>query len=156
VSALWTVEYRHPRLGFRIPVPESWERIVDSQDVPLIVVEPESGPLLRTNLVVTVEEVDPELPAVDLQTRSIALLGEHLRGFWLIDREEGQVNCRPLYRTLGHHITDAGPVTAEQWLHFGSTHCYTVTVSVNTLKYPVYRESLAEMARELRLPEEPT
>lgn len=151
-----TVEYRHPRLGFQMPVPESWERIVDSQDIPLIAVEPAKGPLFRTNLVVTVEYREPGEAATELQSRSLDLLGQHLREFWLIDREEAQLYGRPLGRILCHHSSDAGAVTAEQWLHFGPAHCYTVTVSVSTLEYPGSRDALAGMAREFRLPEEAT
>ncbi|QSB15438.1 hypothetical protein JQS43_03510 [Natronosporangium hydrolyticum] len=149
------VQYKHPRAGFSVPVPREWERAVDTAEVPLIVAAPPDPPWrFRANLIVTVDQLGPEVTVAARHAANIEGLHRALTRFRLLDQEESRLRGCPLLRTLGHHAAEAGAVTFEQWIYIGEEHCFALTASVGTLEYPAYREIFAAMVYEFRLPQE--
>lgn len=148
------MEYHHPRLGFRLPVPDGWEQLEDAHDSALIVVEPISMPRFLPNVVVTVGELSADASLHEWLGATIELLRERVPTYWALDAGVTEVDGRPVCRVLGHHLAPAGSVTMEQWSRFAPGLCYTVTTSVGTLQYPAYCELFAGMAAGLTLPGE--
>jgi hypothetical protein len=136
-------------------VPDGWELAEDSLSTALIAVEPALDlPRFRPNLVVTVDELVPGVAVERWHAQCLELLRQQLTGFWAIDLESTEEGKRPVCRTLGHHTTESGAITMEQWLSFDAAHCYTLTGSVGTLEYPDYFELFRSIASSLRLPGE--
>jgi hypothetical protein len=148
-------EYQHRRLGFRMAAPDGWELAEDTHGVVLIAVEPAlDPPRFRPNLVVTVDELVPGVTPQQWHVQGLELLRQQLTGFWVIDLTSTEVGGQPVYRTLGHHTTESGAITMEQWLRFDERHCYTLTASVGTLDYSSYFQLFRSIASSLRLPGE--
>lgn len=148
------VSYRHPGTGFTLPLPEEWERAEDANGVALIAVEPDRGPWFRANAVVTIDQLDPRLDLPAWQDRGLALMGETLTEFHLIDVEETELAGRPARRTLAHHRAEGeltvDAVTLEQWSLVEGRLGYTLSATVGTLEYGDLADLFAEMARRFR------
>ncbi len=141
------VTYRHPGLGFTLPLPSEWEQEPDPRPgVALIAVEPDRGPWFRANAVVTREQLPPGMDLATWQRHAAAYLPQVLADFILLDAEDLVLCGRPARRTLAHHCADAGAVTMEQWATVAHGVGYTLTASVATLEYDDLADMFAAMA----------
>jgi hypothetical protein len=142
--------YRHPTAGFSLPLPQSWERVEDTEGVALIAVEPERPPWFRVNLVVTIEQLGASMDLSSWTAAGHDLLQQVLQRPLLLDLEHTEIGGRPARRALVHHTTEAGAVTVEQWTLIEATLGYTVTASVGTLEYDDLADLFATVAAGFR------
>jgi hypothetical protein len=141
------VPYRHPRLGFRLPLPDSWQRIEDlRREVVLVAVGPDRPTWFRTNIVVTVEHLPPGRDANEWYDTNIARLPTVLHDFKLIDTEHTRLGGWPARRMLAHHHAEPGAVTMEQWSAARRDTGYTLTAATATLEYHGLAEMFAAIA----------
>jgi hypothetical protein len=130
------VAYRHPRLGFRLPLPCKWQPLEDLHPgVALIAVGPDRAAWFRTNVVVTVERLPPGRDPDEWHDAGLARLPAALRDFTLIDAEYARLGDWPARRMLAHHHAEPGAVTMEQWTAARHDTGYTLTASTATLEY---------------------
>jgi hypothetical protein len=138
--------YRHPTAGFTIPLPTAWQRAVDTEGVALIAIELERFRWFRANLVVTIERLPVDMNLAGWVTAGLGQLERALQRWLLLDLEETAIGGRPAHRTLGHHLTEMGAVTMEQWTLVEAALGYTLTASVGTLEYVELADLFATMA----------
>lgn len=130
--------YRHPRLQFRLDLPEGWTALVDRwPGIALLAREPVRR-RLRTNLVVVAEPVPADMPESHWHQRIDAGLGEYLPRFRLLDREAGSVDGVSMLRRLAtHRLWDSDePLTFDQCVLVDEGIAYTLTLTAHTLLYP--------------------
>jgi hypothetical protein len=138
--------FRHPTMGFTLPIPGSWETIADVPGVALIAVEPARGESFRPNLVVTAERVTEGVELGRWATAGDEALGEALHRHLWLDDGEIELNGRRARRTLSAYTSPENhSVTMEQWTFAEGTCGYTITASVWTLEY----DALAEVFEEI-------
>jgi hypothetical protein len=138
--------YRHPTAGFTVPLPIAWERVEDTEGVALIARELERFPWFRANLVVTVEQLPGDMDLARWVEAGLGQLERALQRWLLLDLEQTEIGGRPAHRTLGHHLTEMGAVTMEQWTLVEAALGYTLTTSVGTLEYVELADLFATMA----------
>lgn len=138
--------YRHPTAGFTMPLPTAWERVEDTRGVALISRELERFPWFRANLVVTIEQLPVDMNLAGWVTAGLGQLERALQRWLLLDLEQTEIGGRPAHRTLGHHLTEMGAVTMEQWTLVEAALGYTLTASVGTLEYVELADLFATMA----------
>lgn len=144
------VDYRHPRMGFSLPLPPDWEQRTDPYEgVAFVGVIPEEDYGFRTNVVVTVDDV-PEMDLSVWQFSAGQLLDRGLVEFVQLDEEYVEIGDRSAVRRLGHHNVNEDAVTMEQWavLHHGIG--YTLTASADTWVYDHVADLLATIAAGFR------
>lgn len=142
--------YRHPTAGFTIPLPVAWQRAVDTEGVALIASELERYPWFRTNLVVTIEQLPADMGLAGWVEAGLGQLERALQRWLLLDLEQTEIGGRPAHRTLGHHLTEMGAVTMEQWTLTEAALGYTLTASVGTLEYDELADLFATIAAGFR------
>lgn len=130
-----TRTYRHPELGFSLPLFADWEATEDVPGCALVAVEPERGPHFRANVVVTVEEAGAAGDLEEWVDRQVEGLRRSLVRPWLLDRETTEVGGRPAVRVLAHHYVSEHAVTLEQWTLLAGDHSLVLTASCDTLEY---------------------
>jgi hypothetical protein len=152
------VGHRHPGHGFAISLPDGWQvRLDEPAGVALLGVEPEADPWgFRTNVVVTVEDLNDEVTLAGWQAGATALLPETLTDYLLLDLQSGHVGERAGLRRLAHHDADGRAVTMEQWATIEGARGFTLTASVSTLDYPGVSVRLAAIARTFQIRTHPT
>jgi hypothetical protein len=121
--------YRHPTAGFTVPLPIAWERVEDTEGVALISRELERFPWFRANLVVTIEQLPVDMDLDGCVEAGLGQLEPALQRWLLLDLEQTEIGGRPAHRTLGHHLTEMGAVTMEQWTLVEAALGYTLTAS---------------------------
>lgn len=143
--------YRHPTLGFGLPLPADWKRIEDVEPgVALIAMAPERPVWFRTNVVVTAERFRSGVTAGEWYDELLTLLPPALRDFTLIDVEQTRVGGWPACRFLAHHHAEPGAVTMEQWATARNDTGYTLTASAATLEYDGLAELFTAIAGSFR------
>lgn len=148
------VEYRHPRVGFSLPLPPDWEQRTDPYEgVPLVAVIPEDEYGFRTNVVVTIDDV-AEMALAVWQFSAEQLLQQGLSEFVVLDEEYIEIGGRVALRRLGHHNVNDEAVTMEQWAVLDRGLGYTLTASADTWVYDHVAELLAAIVDGFR-PGEP-
>jgi hypothetical protein len=152
------IEHRHPGHGFAISLPAGWQVHLDEPEgVALLGVEPEPDPWgFRTNVVVTVEDLNDEVTLAGWQAGATALLPETLSDYLLLDLQAGHVGAHAGLRRLAHHDADGRAVTMEQWATIDGARGFTLTASVSTLAYPGVSVRLAAIAGTFQLRAHPT
>jgi hypothetical protein len=141
------VPYRHPRLGFQLPLPDNWQRIEDlRREVALVAVGPDRPVWFRTNVVVTVEQLPPGRDPSEWHDANAARLPGTLHDFTLIDAEHTRLGGWPARRMLAHHHAEPGAVTMEQWSAARNDTGYTLTASTATLEYHELAKLFATIA----------
>jgi hypothetical protein len=138
--------YRHPTAGFTMPLPTAWQWAENTEGVALIVTEPERFPWFRTNLVVTIEQLPVGMSLAGWVEAGLGQLERALQRWLLLDLEQTEIGGRPAHRTLGHHLTEMGAVTMEQWTLAEAALGYTLTASVGTLEYVELADLFATVA----------
>ena len=103
----------------------------------------------RTNLVITVDEVETDDPEV-YTDHALAAQQRELRAFQLLDRVEETLGGMPATRTLAHHDAEGWAVTLEQWRVLHERRAYTVTASAATLDYDAVADALTAAAESFR------
>lgn len=145
--------YDDPR-GFSLLVPTGWELAVDPRaDTALVAVEPDRGEGFRANVVVTVDDLPPELDFTSWQATVEPMLERALGDYLLLDLEriDAEPDGASTRRLLHHLIEDSGPVTAEQWSSTRGRTGYTLTCSVATPAYDSLADVLTEVGHSWRL-----
>lgn len=144
------VDYHHPRLGFRLPLPPDWEQRSDPYEgVALVAVIPAGDYGFRTNVVVTLDEV-PEVDLSVWQFSAAQLLEQGLVEFVLLDEEYVEIGGRAAVRRLGHHTVGDDAVTIEQWAVLDQGVGYTLTASTDTWVYDHAADLLTAIASGFR------
>jgi hypothetical protein len=137
--------YRHPGLGFELPLPAGWERRDNVDGCAVVAVEParEDGHFCA-NAVVTVERRDRAVPAEDWVRRSREALAESLNRLRVIDLESTELAGLPAERTLAHYVHPGfGGVTLEQWALAHGEFGYVLSCSGAALE----NDDLADLNR---------
>ncbi len=149
-----TEQVLHRATGVSVSVPLGWEVRQDLHpDVALLAVEPprEAGGF-RANIVLTVGDTGG-LSFRDWQSGTDEILPRTLADYLLVDLEKLPAGDRPGGRRLAHHATPDGvAVTMEQWFTQAGNLGYTLTATVDTWRYDVLADDLAELGRSMRLP----
>jgi hypothetical protein len=85
--------------------------------------------------VVTIEQLPVDMDLDGCVEAGLGQLEPALQRWLLLDLEQTEIGGRPAHRTLGHHLTEMGAVTMEQWTLVEAALGYTLTASVGTLEY---------------------
>lgn len=143
--------FAHRSPGFTIDLPPAWEILDDPQPgIPLMALEPDRGEGFRTNVVVSADAVEATSLA-DWQRDNDVLLPDSLNEYQLLDLERIQLDGHAGARRLAHHVVDGRPVCLEQWAVLRDGIGYTVTVTVETLRYTSLIDDLTRSALSFRL-----
>jgi hypothetical protein len=147
------VEHRHPEHRTAISLPPTWTvRLDEPEGVALLGIETETDPWgFRTNLVITVENLDRGTNLHSWQAGATKLLPEALTDFLLLDLQPANVGECPGLRRLAHHDADGRAVTMEQWATIDGDRGLTLTASVSTLAYAGLAGQLAAIAGTFRV-----
>lgn len=146
-------EHRHPRVPFAVALPTPWKITVDPRaDVALLGIAPEADAWgFRTNVVVTVDELDRGMTLRSWQGGANNLLPNVLVDYLLLDLEHVHVGDRAGVRRLAHHNAGGRAVTMEQWATTATGRGYTLTVSVSTFAYPSLSDELNAIGLSFRV-----
>ena len=152
MKPLTLIDYRHPATGFGLPLPRIWELTEDPQPgVALTAVEPQGELAFRANLVVTVDDLEPDTDLEAWQDDCEAMMPDVLSGYQLLDRELSTDGTHPVLRRLAHHDGNGtASITMEQWALLVDGRGYTVTGSVATGGYADVTDMFTEIASRLR------
>lgn len=143
--------YRHPTLGFTIPLPTAWERLENTAGAAVIAVEPAHDGWFRANVVVTAEKLPGDMGLPAWSDAAATLLPESLVRYWPIHAADVTLAGRPARHTVGHHtVEEKFAVTMTQWALVAGGLGYTVTGSVGTLDHDQFADPLALMAAGFR------
>ncbi|BCJ37078.1 hypothetical protein Athai_45810 [Actinocatenispora thailandica] len=132
------VDFRHPRLPFRLDLPDDWTLLVDRwPGIALLAREP-AGHWPRTNLVVITDRIPVNMAESRWHQETEASLGAHLQRFRLLDREVETVGeVSTLRRLATHRLWDSEePLTFDQCVLVAEGVAYTLTLTGHTLLYP--------------------
>lgn len=144
------VDYRHTRVGFTLSLPPDWEQWTDPYEgVALAAVVPDGGDGIRTNVVVTLDEVS-EMDLAVWQFSTGQMLERQLTEFVLLDDEYVEIGGRAAMRRLAHHTVNEDAVTMEQWAVLDQGVGYTLTASANPWVYDQVADLLAAIAAGFR------
>lgn len=129
--------YRHPSVGFELPLPPEWERAEDVPGCALVAVEPpREDAHFRANVVVTIEAL---ASGADLETwagRSLDALRESLNRLRVIDIDSTEVGGVPARRALTHYLHGQfGGINLEQWSLVHRDLGFVVSCSSAALEY---------------------
>ncbi|RZS86935.1 hypothetical protein EV189_2353 [Motilibacter rhizosphaerae] len=140
----------HPASGARCGVPDGWGTTTDEGTGAALALEPEHDGF-RASLVLTVEDTGASFR--EWQVGADALLPSVLHDYLLLDLERPHVAGRPGGRRLAHHVTEDGAdVTLEQWMVLVDGKGFTLTATVDTLRYDALADELAACAATLVVP----
>ncbi|MGQ0465028.1 MAG: hypothetical protein ACT4QG_06870 [Sporichthyaceae bacterium] len=147
----WTT-YSDER-GFAFDVPGSWEVRVDPRaDVAVVALDPVVDDWgFRTNVLVTLDQVDRGMTLAAWQEGAEKMLGGVLQEYLLLDLEDVHVGERAGIRRLAHHNAEGRAITMEQWTVLDGRRGFTLTASVSTLAYPRVAPTLARIGDTLRV-----
>ncbi|MDH2414579.1 hypothetical protein [Nocardioides sp. CER19] len=139
--------------GASFPAPEGWDVVTPAPDATIVIEPDRADGGFRANLVLTVGD-NGDLSFRDWQNGTDVLLRHELVDFLLLDLERLDVDGRPGGRRLAHHTSREGAgLVMEQWFaQVGSTG-YTLTATVDALRYPLLAATLDECAAGLTLPD---
>lgn len=139
----------------RFTLPPGW-KLADElpAGVDAVAVEPddrEHPERFRSNLVVTTSTTGG-LSFSDWQNGTDELLPRLLEDYLLVDLERLDVDGRPAGRRLAHHRGPGGQaLTMEQWFTQIDDVGYTLTATVETVRYDTLADALATSAASWRL-----
>jgi hypothetical protein len=142
--------FTHPSLGFSIELPPGAEVLDAPPGIALVAAEPreEAGDGFRANLVVTAEELPPDIDSAEVYTdASVIAQAGSLVDFRLIDRDAMTLaGGMPATRVLGHHDVDGQAVAVDQWCVVSGGRAYSVTASCWALDYDELADTFAASA----------
>lgn len=137
-----------------LTVPASWDVRYAVEGLPLTAVEP--GPTFRTNAVLTYAALPEGMSFEDWQQMNDQALPTALEDFLLLDLERLPVAGRDGARRLAHHASEEQEsLTMEQWMTVAGSVGITLTLTCDTLRYPVLHELFHEIAGSLEIHAEP-
>jgi hypothetical protein len=140
--------------GASFPAPDGWEVVRPAPDATVVIEPDRDDGGFRANLVLTVGD-NGDLSFRDWQNGTDVLLRNELVDFLLLDLERLDVGGRPGGRRLAHHTSREGAgLVMEQWFTQVGTTGYTLTATVDALRYPLVASALDECAAGLALPSE--
>lgn len=139
--------------GFSVDLPEAWEVRVDPRaDVAVVALDPVVDDWgFRTNVLVTLDQLDRGLTLAAWQEGAERMLGEVLEEYLLLDLEDVHIGQRAGIRRLAHHNAEGRAITMEQWTVLDGRRGFTLTASVSTLAYPRVTATLARIGDSLRV-----
>jgi len=133
-----------------LPLPAGWQVLADAAPGTAVAVEvSDSSVGFTSNLVLSTAD-NAELSFRDWQVATDELLPGMLTDYLLLDLERCDVAGRPGGRRLAHHITpDGTAVTMEQWFTAVAGVGWTLTATVDSLRYDGLADLLARTAAGL-------
>lgn len=132
--------------------PDGWEVVRPAPDTTVVVEPDRADGGFRANLVLTVGD-NGDLDFARWQNGTGALLGGELVDYLLLDLERVDLDGHPGGRRLAHHTGPSGAaLVMEQWFAQVGTLGYTLTATVDALRYPMIAAALDEYAAALTLP----
>lgn len=152
MSAQGVIRHVHSRLGFAVELPEGSEVREDTDGVALLALEPVRDAGFRSNLAITVDALEPDVPLDRYTDAALELQDRTLHDFVLLDRGHALVGGRPATRTLAHHDLDGLALCIEQWRLVDGRDGWTVTATAWALDYDEVADALAAGAESLELP----
>ena len=147
--------FTHPDFGYSLPLPTAWEtRILDDQGATLVSTEAGApAGLLRTTVVVTVDEHDPDATLDDWQSAVEQQLGEVLNDFLLLDVRPARLGgADAIVRVVSYATPDRQPATLTQWAAQRGGFGYTLSCTVPSLAYHRAADWFDDLAARLILP----
>ncbi|MFT4083016.1 MAG: hypothetical protein QM638_10550 [Nocardioides sp.] len=140
--------------GVAFQAPDGWDVVRPAADATIVIEPDRADGGFRANLVLIVGD-DGDLSFRDWQNGTDVLLRHELVDFLLLDLERLDVAGHPGGRRLAHHTgrEGAGLVT-EQWFTQVDRTGYTLTATVDSLRYPLLAIPFDECAASLILPGE--
>ncbi|WP_157621723.1 hypothetical protein [Serinicoccus hydrothermalis] len=144
----------HEPSGTSFEAPDGWQVQETGHDAVLTVVEPKHGEdVVRANLVLTVLDTGGR-SFRDWQNGTEGLLPGELRDYLLVDLHAVEVDGRPGGTRLAHHVDERGRalVMEQRFAEAGGTG-YTLTATVDSLRYPLIADDMSACCASLRLPE---
>ena len=144
-----TVELTSQLGSCAITLPHEWN-VLQEEEQQLVVIERARDvehPGFRANVVLTIAD-NGALSFRDWQVGTDQLLPRQLTDYQLVDLERCLVAGHPGGRRLAQHVVEGPiPVTMEQWFtQVGSTG-YTLTATVDSWRYDLVADDLADFAR---------
>lgn len=132
------VVYYHRGEGFAMPVPRSWVLRENPQDtIAVVVAAPDEEDGFRTNLVVSVDRLEPGQTLDDWQQYAEEAAPGLLADYVLLDTELQDNGGHTVFRRLAHHVNPDGiPLTMEQWATVRGNRGYTLTATEMTMRLP--------------------
>lgn len=141
----------HEPSGATYQAPERWE-VVFGEETTVLALEPErEDGGFRANLVLTVV-TNAGLSFRDWQVGTDELLPGQLIDYLLLDLEKLPVADHPGGRRLAHHVApDGGALVMEQWFTSVDSVGYTLTATVDALRYDLVADELGRCGQSLRV-----
>ncbi|WP_281964377.1 hypothetical protein [Serinicoccus marinus] len=145
----------HEPSGTSFEAPDGWQVEETGHDAVLTVVEPARGEDdVRASLVLTVLDTGGR-SFRDWQNGTEGLLPQELRDYLVLDLHTVEVDGRPGGTRLAHHLDERGrALVMEQRFAEAEGTGYTLTATVDSLRYPLVADDMAACCASLRLPEE--
>lgn len=145
----------HGPTGAGFDAPGDWEVVRTGEETTLAVLEPDQPDGgFRASLVLTAVD-NGGLTFRDWQNGSEALLARDMPDYLVIDLEKLDLDGRPAGRRLAHYAGPAGQaLVMEQWFTAAGGTGYTLTATIDSVRYPFAAEELATYGRSLRVPTE--
>lgn len=145
----------HPDFGYSLPLPTAWDtRVLDDQGGTLVSTETGAPDgLLRTTIVMTVDEHDPDATLDDWQLEVEHQLTGVLNDFLLIDRRPARLGgTDAVLRVVSYATPDRQPATLTQWAAQSEGRGYTLSCTVHSLAYHRAAAWFDDVAARLTLP----
>lgn len=137
-----------------LTVPAPWQVRRDVEGIPLMATE--DGPTFRTNAVLTYSALPEGMSFDDWQRLNDQALPASLTDFLLLDLERLPVAGRDGARRLAHHAgEEQESLTMEQWMAVVGDTGVTLTLTCDTLRYPILHELFHTIAGGLEIHGEP-
>ncbi|MDR0345118.1 MAG: DUF1795 domain-containing protein [Nocardiopsaceae bacterium] len=133
----WT-SVTHPASGARVPVPPGWQPELDA-GAPVVLVSPPApgqAPGFRPNIVVTIEQIPPEVAGLAAYTASsITGMQRMLTGFHVIAIDDITVGGHEGCRVLCGHRDGTYALATEHWWTVAGGVATTLTASCQVEDY---------------------
>lgn len=140
-----------PAAGASFDAPQGWQVLpIDAASVAVAEPAPDDGSF-RANLVLTAIG-NGGMDFETWQNGTEQLLPQTLPDYYPIDRERLLVAGRPGGRRLAHQAApDGSALVTEQWFCADGDTGYTLTATIDALRYDQAAEDLAGIAATLRI-----
>lgn len=146
------ITYHHATARFTMPVPSDWAIHEDPHEqVAVAAIAPGHEADFHSNVVVTVDELEPDRTIESWQEFTETTSAQVLDQYLLIDNETFEVDGHAVFRRLAHHANSGGEaLTMEQWSTVRGRRGYTVTATTPTLGAYTFTGVFAAIAHGFR------